>query len=129
MPAISFKKQFREDILAGRKRQTVRLTRRAAVGDLASLYTGMRTKYCAKICVVTITRVLPVVIDDAGVMLDGSHVDRERFARADGFKSFDEMRDFQRKHYGEGNAMRGWVHFWDPPAIRDEGVGQISSIA
>lgn len=123
MPAINFQKQFAEDILAGRKTQTVRMKRRAAVGDEVALYWGMRTKSCTLIARVRMLRVLPALIDDDGVVLDGTRVDREAFARADGFKAtekataFQEMRAFQAKHYGgPGVALSCWVHYWAPPA-------------
>jgi len=48
MVAYSFKAQFREPILAGTKRQTIRADRKrhARLGEALQLYTGMRTRQC-----------------------------------------------------------------------------------
>lgn len=117
MPAINFQKRFAAAIRSGEKRQTVRLTRRAREGQEVALYVGMRTRSCELIARVKMTSVLPVLIDDDGVLVDGRRVLREEFAIADGFKSFQAMRDFQAEKYGgPGIPISGWVHYWEPPA-------------
>ena len=48
MVAYSFKRRFREPILAGSKQQTIRADRKrhARRGEALQLYTGMRTTQC-----------------------------------------------------------------------------------
>lgn len=104
MVAYSFAPQFRAQVAALTKRQTVRADRRrhARPGEPVQLYAGMRTKHCVKlvdrdpIC----TAVTPIVIETSGlvadfvvsIVLDGRPLDAdgiEAFAAADGFAPID----------------------------------------
>ena len=53
MSALSFKKQFAQDVESGKKRQTIRAIRKdfrkIKPGEKLYLYTGMRTKGCRKL--------------------------------------------------------------------------------
>jgi hypothetical protein len=119
MVAINFKPEFVFAIDGGSKRRTIRRVRKTGnpePGKPLQLFTGMRTLSCEKIRDVTCTRVRPVVIDHMGVKLDGrqlfagdspaylggpdaDHYDGD-FARADGFDSFSDMKEFFEKQYG-----------------------------
>lgn len=119
MVALSFKSDFVTAIDAGEKRRTIRQVRKAGnpqPGKPLQLYTGMRTKACEKIKDAVCTRVRPVTISHAGIALDGRKLyagdtpafmgppDPEQydsdFARADGFSTFQDMREFFEKQYG-----------------------------
>ena len=101
---LNFKEQFVEPIRSGRKRHTIRSTRRIPVkaGDNLYLYTGLRHKGAFRILPepVVCSRVEPIEIDAktsqmvtvAGVLLDYS--ERETLAVADGFRNWDEMLAF-----------------------------------
>lgn len=134
MVALSFKGQFAEPILAGIKRQTVRMHRKRPprVGERLQLYVGMRTKHCRKImpdplctevCLVMITvdADSPELI--AGITSDNrTHLGNEaieRFAVADGFAASDgcsarrAMGNFWMRHHGAGQFI-GTVIRWEP---------------
>ena len=119
MVALSFKAAFADDVEEGRKRRTIRRTRKAknpAPGDELQLYSGLRTKACRKLADAICTRVRVVTIDHMGIKLEGRHlwaghapayqggVDPEHydgdFAHADGFQCFGDMADFFESHYG-----------------------------
>lgn len=104
MPAYNFRPCFIEPIRAGKKTQTIRPVgkrRHAKPGDRLQLYTGMRTKCCAKILDVdpVCLFVLPVRLDFSRpdcpiVVVDQRELPRNEaieFARRDGFQSLDEM--------------------------------------
>lgn len=134
MVALSFKGQFAGPIVAGSKRQTIRMQRKRPprVGENLQLYVGMRTKYCRKIvpdvpC--TEVRVIMITVDPthpeliAGITFDG--VDHfkdheiERFAVADGFTASEgttarrAMGNFWMRHHGPGEFI-GHVIRWEP---------------
>lgn len=116
MVAYSFKAQFREPILAGTKRQTLRNERRrhARSGEELQLYTGMRTRQCALIGRVKCWGVSNIRIDfehgrveslDTGrawTTLD----DLNAFALRDGFASWSELRQFWLHEHGLRDASR-----------------------
>lgn len=62
MPALSFMKCWREKVLSGEKRQTIRVKGKRVykVGDTLHLFTGMRTKYCERLGRSTCRRVYTV---------------------------------------------------------------------
>jgi hypothetical protein len=134
MVALSFKGQFAGPIVAGTKRQTVRMQRKhpPRVGQLLQLYTGMRTKHCRKIvpdvpC--TEVSLIMIVVDAdhpeliAGITFDGRDMLRdreiERFAVADGFTASEgcsarrAMGNFWMRHHGPGEFI-GHVIRWEP---------------
>lgn len=134
MVALSFKGQFAAPILAGTKRQTVRMQRKRPprVGEMLQLYTAMRTKHCRKIVpdvpcteisliMITVDADHPQLI--AGITFDGVKSFRdheiERFAVADGFAATGDvsarraMGNFWMRHHGPGEFI-GHVIRWEP---------------
>jgi hypothetical protein len=134
MVALSFKGQFAGPIVAGTKRQTVRMQRKRPprVGEMLQLYTAMRTKHCRKIVPdVPCTEVFMALIK-----VDANHPERiasiafhgddllldheiERFAVADGFTASEgcsarrAMGNFWMRHHGPGDFI-GHVIRWEP---------------
>lgn len=123
MYVLNFKKQFVPAIEARAKKQTIRAIRKdnrqPKVEDLLRLYTGMRTKGCRRIADVICTDVLPIKIYNDRVTLNNgqwefatpSHL--KNFAESDGFKSWEEMREFFKKNHGfpfNGILIR-WKYF------------------
>lgn len=134
MVALSFKGQFAEPILAGIKRQTVRMHRKRPprAGERLQLYVGMRTKHCRKIMpdpICTEVCVIMITVDAshpdliAGITFDGVKAFRdheiERFAVADGFAATGDvsarraMGNFWMRHHGPGEFI-GQVIRWEP---------------
>ncbi len=125
MVAYSFKERFAEDIIALRKRQTIRANRKrhARPGERLQLFTGMRTAKCRKllkddpVCI----DVVPIVIEVkdegiSGLRIDGwdyTYVESERFARADGFESLADMHSFWKAEHGIGR-FEGVLISWRP---------------
>lgn len=129
MPALNFRKEFAEDVKHGVKRQSVRAHRKdfrphARVGDVLSLYTGMRTKGCCFLGRAKVTRIATIWMDAVSMKLDGKHVQSSlssrddpptdnEFAQADGFEGFTEMASwFEDVH---GLPFEGVVIYWGEP--------------
>ena len=111
MPAFNFQKQFAPDVDSGKKRQTIRAKRknRPQVGQTAYLYTGMRTAACRKLREGTIWMVQNIMIGHKGCLINYDKDDEfpineqyelDMFARADGFESWEAMRDWFNKTHG-----------------------------
>lgn len=107
MPALNFKKQFAEAVESGKKRQTIRAYRadgrNPKHGQTLFLYTGMRTKGCRKLREDECKSVIPISIDTDVIAYDGVPVDwplMEDVAKADGFESFYDLRDFFQQEHG-----------------------------
>jgi hypothetical protein len=120
MVALNFKAQFADDVEDGRKRRSIRAPRKDGrdpkPGDKLQLYTGMRQKGCRKLGEAVCARVRAVEIDHMGITLEGRKlsagdapayaggVDPESydsdFARADGFDTFQDMREFFEREHG-----------------------------
>ncbi len=105
MPALNFKRYFADDVEAGRKLQTMRPPRRdgrphATVGCRLYLYTGQRTKACRKLGEGRCTKTSQVEISAGRILVNGSRViDKDVYARADGFPDFGALLDwFQQEH-------------------------------
>jgi hypothetical protein len=130
MVALNFQSQFADDVEEGRKRRSIRAPRKDGrdpkPGVDLQLYTGMRQPSCRKLGDATCTRVRPVEIDYTGIKIEGRNLiagaapayqgapDPERydgdFARADGFDSFQDMREwFERQH---GLPFNGFLIEW-----------------
>lgn len=129
MVAYSFQPSFAAEILAGRKRQTIRLPRgercrHARRTDALQLYTGMRTRQCRKLGDAICTGVHEVVLDfTAGrVTLDDaieiSHPgDLDAFAAIDGFGGWNNrpwvmMRTWWRNTHRDQPLFRGVLIAW-----------------
>jgi len=110
MVAYSFNARFAPRIAAGTKTQTIRADRRrhARPGELLQLFSGMRTRFCAKImpdplCIGVDPLALRFDAEGRIVLaaIDGVRVaDLPAFALADGFDSTDDMADFWRRTHG-----------------------------
>lgn len=128
MVALSFQKQFRAPILAGTKRHTIRGERKVPIrpGQALQLYTGMRTRFCAKIgdavckSVRSIMIVLPdselgakvVIHDGAGGLTTIFPLGLDEFAVSDGFGNWLEMASFWAKHHPRVNVFEGFIIRW-----------------
>lgn len=122
MVAYSFQKQFAEPIIAGTKRQTIRVRARAKPGDRLQLYTGMRTKSCRKIGDAICASVAPIEVrlaansirvENAGfamTTLTGAQLDE--FARLDGFLDWASMKAFFAKHHPGVETFEGALTTW-----------------
>lgn len=121
MVALNFQSQFADDVECGNKCRTIRAPRKDGrnpkPGDKLQLYTGMRHKGCRKLAEVICRRVRRVEIDHMGITLNGRKLycgnapayqagpcpeedyDSD-FARADGFGTFQDMREFFEAQHG-----------------------------
>jgi len=122
MVAYNFKSQFAEPIRSGKKTHTIRRNgkrRHAVAGELLQLYTGMRTRSCAKIL-----NVDPVCdgshairIDVApdkitGIWIGGHRITHlKTFAVRDGFESLAAMHAFFKDMHGVG-SFEGTLIEW-----------------
>lgn len=121
MVAYNFKAQYADDVESGKKRQTIRLKRRADVGDPLQLYTGMRTKKCRKLRDAVCTAVHEITVERVGyyehfvaVRLDGELLPTElarEIAIADGFENLPACADFLAEQYGL--PFHGYLTMWD----------------
>lgn len=104
MPALNFSSQFADAVESGRKTQSIRALRKRPfqVGDKLFFYTGMRTKQCRKLGEGIIVSVDEIKIDGLGILIN-KHcipIDFDKFAKADGFNSWQEMYDWFQKTHG-----------------------------
>jgi hypothetical protein len=116
MPALNFKKEFADLVQHRVKRQTIRAKRRYPIrqGDPLFLYTGMRTKSCRKLTDAVAKEVSEIRITESGVKLDGIALPAKmigEIARADGFHSISEFKDFFQTNYGF--PFSGQLIRWD----------------
>lgn len=120
MPALSFKRQFAEAILTGRKTHTLRnpRARPIKIGDRLQLYSGMRTKQCRKIGEAVCDRVwladLDLRFESASIHIDGKLMGLLSFAISDGFENFREMQAFWLKEHKTlewSGVLIGWRDF------------------
>ncbi len=133
MVAYSFKPRFVPFIQVGAKKQTVRAHRKrhARPGERLQLYTGMRTKQCARIltegpvCIRVDEITMPVgwCFREAArrIAINGiplSAAEMEAFAKADGFAptsymtAVQRMGAFWRATHGD-QGFEGVVIHWD----------------
>lgn len=115
MPALNFQKRFAGRVEDGSKRQTIRAMRKHPIrqGDRLYLYTGMRTRSCRKLGGATAILVRDILITQTAVKLDGDTLAARRvaeLARADGFESVSEFKDFFRTQHGL--PFRGQLIQW-----------------
>lgn len=141
MVAYSFRPRFVNPILVGLgmaapnsfgvtppeivpKRQTIRAdrARHARPGEELQLYCGMRTKGCFLIGRARCVRVAPVSLSFLhnmefakvkGSTYARSWKDRDRFAQNDGFRNWEEMREFWRVE-NDADAFEGVIIKWEP---------------
>lgn len=122
MVAYNFSPEFADDIAARRKRQTLRTTPRAKVGDPIQLYTGQRTKACRKlveddpVC----TRTAEVNLYEEGLYFEGYRQTQQAaddYARFDGFKDYADMHAWFLKKYNGLMPRPLYETRWDWPAV------------
>ena len=134
MPALNFQARFAAAVERGDKRQTIRKRRKDGrdpkSGDTLYLYTGMRTKACRKLGEVKCRTVQWIHIGkfdgertgfpEVSSLVDGSPVwapdfcrdplaAERRFARRDGFRTWQERSDWFEATHGlpfEGILIR-----------------------
>ena len=104
MIAYNFQAQFAPDVESGKKRQTIRADgrrRHAKEGDALQLYTGMRQPGCRKLRDAVCTKSTYCVIREDGITL-GNHprMNVDDFARADGFRDFEHLKQWFRDTHG-----------------------------
>ena len=119
MVAYSFKQQFREPIVAGTKRQTIRKDRKrhARQGEELQLYTGMRTRQCALIGRAVCIAAAPIHIhvEDGCAFCEHPGIIPETmdaFAQADGFTDWPAMRAFWRHEHPDKPVFSGVIIRW-----------------
>lgn len=117
MVAFNFAAEFAGPVERREKRQTIRQTRRAEVGDRIQLYTGQRTPHCRKLTAVdpvcTFVGYVAIRPDYLTVSDVNQHPrDRDEFARLDGFKDYEDMRAWFAKRYGQTH-FTGYLHRWE----------------
>lgn len=104
MVAYNFQAQFAPDVESGKKRQTIRAEgkrRHAKPGETLQLYTGMRQKTCRLLRKATCSISTYCAIREDGVTtgtLDPT--DLNEFARDDGFRDFEHMKQWFRDTHG-----------------------------
>lgn len=103
MPALNFQARFAPLVAAGVKRQTIRewRKRRIKVGDTLYLFAGMRRPGCTRLRTEVCRRETPIRITWHNITISGGDDielltprQQARFARADGFASLAEFRNF-----------------------------------
>lgn len=104
MSGISFS-IFREQILSGAKRQTIRAVRKNPIREGETLYMWwkQRSPQREKLGEATCTKVAPITITELGASCEDIGVRYhclDLFAQADGFDDWDEMRDFFENAHG-----------------------------
>lgn len=118
MPAFNFKARFASAVEAGVKRTTIRARRRDGrdpeVGQIAALYTGMRTNVCRALGSAVILYRHPVRIDAAGIVEVGGVRLEDRglsiLAAVDGFPDVDDFLAFFRDVHGL--PFEGFLYQW-----------------
>ena len=111
MPAINFQERFADAVETHQKRQTIRRVWKRPIkpGDTLYLKMGMRTKRCRKlrtaVCLsVTKTTIASDHVSKYALKEFGLFIwvpaQLKRFAREDGFDSWEEMRDWFKRRYG-----------------------------
>lgn len=117
MVALNFSPEFAGPVERREKKQTIRQTRRANVGDVLQLYTGQRTKSCRKLSAID---PVCVCVDYVAIRPDYLTVgdtrkhprDRDEFARLDGFEDYQDMHRWFAERYGTDHFV-GYLHRWD----------------
>tara|TARA_R110001583_G_scaffold195522_3_gene375231 strand:+ start:54630 stop:54998 length:369 start_codon:yes stop_codon:yes gene_type:complete len=122
MPSFNFKPQFCAAIRSGQKRQTIRTRGKRPApkpGQIAYLFTGLRTTSVCRLGEHPITSVTPISIGSANrtVSIAGEHSwqqldasELEQLARADGFNSAADFFAFFNDEFGP--TFSGYLIKW-----------------
>lgn len=122
MAILSFKKRFAGKVRNGRKRQTIRAIRKYPIvpGETLYLYTALRTKWTEKLREVKCKSVQAITIYINSGLIDVfetafDHTTRTTyttienlngFAKADGFKDWEDMKAFWIAEHGVKKGKR-----------------------
>ena len=119
---FNFKKQFAPMVRDGSKLQTIRANRadkkRPVPGDIACLYTGLRTKKTQLLREAVVNSCKSILMDTVQgiIVVDGlllSQADALAFATADGFATRLEMFTWFEDQY-MSTTFKGFVTTWAP---------------
>lgn len=119
MVAYNFAAEHAPKVENRTKKRTLRLEPRAKVGDKLQLFTGQRTAQCRKLSQEdpTCTRVAKVELTRTDMKYDGTYQSPDildDYARADGFKGYQNMLDWFEAQYGVIPEVL-WETRWDWP--------------
>lgn len=122
MAALNFSSEFADAVEARVKTQTIRVTRRAKVGDRLQLYTGQRTSACRKLCAEdpVCVRVDYVAIRRGSLIVGNDALgpaERDAFAKRDGFADYAAMHAWFSTRHGKETFI-GWLHVWYWPGAQ-----------
>jgi hypothetical protein len=120
MAILGFKKRFVGKIKNGRKRQTIRKFRKYPItpGETLYLYTALRTKYAQKIREVICKWVygISISLNNNWILIVGGPCGEQvkltginalnKFAKADGFKDWEDMKAFWLAEHGVKKGKR-----------------------
>jgi hypothetical protein len=122
MVAYNFDPRFVAAILDGRKRQTIRpnriRARHARVGGDLQLYTGMRTPHCRLLLRATCIEAAEIGLDFRRLCVAGggrllANLDElDRFAQADGFAEWRDLRAWFAARYDDPPHFHGVLIRW-----------------
>ncbi len=116
MRVLMCQHRFAPKILDGSKPHTIRATARCKVGDLLSLRIWTGKPYRSKqrrLREVLCTAVDPIMIMEHDVFVDQLAVPGQHLAVADGFRDWEEMREWFRTVHGL--PFQGWLIQWGTP--------------
>ena len=124
------KMRFAQAVIIGDKTQTFRPTPKVMPkpGDALILRVWAGRPYWTKqlpLIDTTVLRVRPARVTEAGIVMEHSDGDRllagddaDRFARADGFRDWAEMREWMTKEHKRLPVV-GVVIYWPKPAAKE----------
>lgn len=114
MVSFNFQPDFVDHILSGRKKQTIRQSKRCNVGDKMHLFTGLRTRNCKRIADVICVKTDYCAIRPSGLTFGDADQwpNADQFARDDGFMDFQDMLKWFQIKYGS-SCFIGHVHKWE----------------
>jgi len=118
MVALNFQPIFEGDIVAGRKRSTIRKTMRCKIGDKLQFYIAQRTKDCRKIgegVCIGIADITVNLSDGTPWAVEGRIGEVfvcKRLANQEGFMNEKDFCDFFKYKYGH-KPFRGYMHVWE----------------
>ena len=108
MPALSFS-VFKDKIISGAKRQTIRTVRKNPIKERDKLYLYWKQqspKDCEKLGEATCAKAIPVRIEKAKAVLTYPEVCNyeivhlDKFAQDDGFDNWQQLIEYFEKNYG-----------------------------
>lgn len=114
MTAINFSRRFAKDVRLGKKRRTIRRTKKGTIGGRLQLYTGMRTKSCRKLGDAVLTDVMHIKIHENFLILGKKKMSGraalDRFAQKDGHPDWKSLVAWFSRRYDL--PFSGFLHEW-----------------